>query len=897
MHYKNLTFILLKTMDLYLYFVILKLKGGIYLTYHTLTSKQTVDSLSSNAAVGLSSPQAQERLQQYGENKLREQKKKTNLQRFFDQFKDAMILILILAAIVSFIIACTEGDPKEFFEPLLILLIVVINAIMGMMQESKAEKALDALKSLSAPHAKVLRDGEEKVLEASQIVPGDIVRLEAGDFIPADGRLLKSTSLKVEESALTGESVPAEKEADMVIDEKAPLGDRCNMVFSGCSVTYGTGLAVITATGMNTEMGKIANLLESENEGQTPLQQKLAVLGKQLGFLALAACAVIFIVGILNGIPAIEIFMTAVSLAVSAIPEGLPAIVTIVLSIGVQKMVQKNAIIRRLPAVETLGSASVICSDKTGTLTQNRMTLVKGYLEGMDSTEEIGTQNSDSIRKLLMYGTLCSDSSVVFSADGEQHVGDPTETAIIVAAHKNGMEKNDLCTAYPRLAELPFDSDRKLMSTVNRIDGKNIVIVKGAFDMLTNRCVSGDFKKAAEMNYEMSNSALRVLALAYKELDEVPENPSSELLENNLIFLGLVGMIDPPRPEAKEAVAVCRKAGIKPVMITGDHVVTASAIARELGILEDGDKALTGAELDAMTDSQLDDEVEHISVYARVSPENKIRIVKAWQRKDQIVSMTGDGVNDAPALKAADIGCAMGITGTDVAKGAADITLTDDNFATIVDAVREGRGIYANIMKVVGFLLGTNIGEVLLVFTAMLLWHKTPLLSMQLLWINLVTDSLPAIALGMEEVEADVMLQKPRPKNEGIFAHGFGVRIFLQGVMFGLLSLIAYKVGETVTGTVSGGQTLAFMVLSLSQVVQAFNMRSEHSLFKIGIFSNQKLNGAALISIIMVVLVLFTPLSIPFGLVLLPGKLYLIGLGLILVPLVVMEGSKAFGLI
>lgn len=867
------------------------------MNYHTLTSKQTVDSLSSNAALGLSSQQAQERLQKYGENKLKEQKKKTNLQRFFDQFKDAMILILILAAIVSFIIACMEGDLKEFFEPLLILLIVVINAIMGMMQESKAEKALDALKSLSAPHAKVLRDGEEKVLEATQIVPGDIVRLEAGDFIPADGRLLKSTSLKVEESALTGESVPAEKEADMVIDEKAPLGDRCNMVFSGCSVTYGTGLAVITATGMNTEMGKIANLLESEEEGQTPLQRKLAVLGKQLGFLALAACAVIFIVGIFNGIPAMEIFMTAVSLAVSAIPEGLPAIVTIVLSIGVQKMVRKNAIIRRLPAVETLGSASVICSDKTGTLTQNRMTLVKGYLEGMDSTEEIGTQNSDSIRKLLMYGTLCSDSSVVFGADSEQHVGDPTETAIIVAAHKNGMEKNNLCTSYPRLAELPFDSDRKLMSTVNRIDGKNIVIVKGAFDMLTSRCVSGDFKKAAEMNYEMSNSALRVLALAYKELDEVPENPSSELLENNLIFLGLVGMIDPPRPEAKEAVAVCRKAGIKPVMITGDHVVTASAIARELGILESGDKALTGAELDAMTDSQLDDEVEHISVYARVSPENKIRIVKAWQRKNQIVSMTGDGVNDAPALKAADIGCAMGITGTDVAKGAADITLTDDNFSTIVDAVREGRGIYANIMKVVGFLLGTNIGEVLLVFVAMLLWHKTPLLSMQLLWINLVTDSLPAIALGMEEVESDVMLQKPRPKNEGIFAHGFGVRIFLQGVMFGLLSLIAYKTGETVTGTVSGGQTLAFMVLSLSQVVQAFNMRSEHSLFKIGIFSNRKLNGAALISLIMVALVLFTPLSIPFGLVLLPGKLYLIGLGLILVPLVVMECSKAFGLI
>ena len=429
------------------------------------------------------------------------------------------------------------------------------------------------------------------------------------------------------------------------------------------------------------------------------------------------------------------------------------------------------------------------------------------------------------------------------------------------------------------------------------MDGKNIVIVKGAFDMLTSRCVSGDFKKAAEMNYEMSNSALRVLALAYKELDEVPENPSSELLENNLIFLGLVGMIDPPRPEARDAVAVCRRAGIKPVMITGDHVVTASAIAKELGILEKGDMAITGAELDAMTDSELDGRVERISVYARVSPENKIRIVKAWQRKDRIVSMTGDGVNDAPALKAADIGCAMGITGTDVAKGAADMTLTDDNFATIVEAVREGRGIYANIRKVVGFLLGTNIGEVVLVFAAMLLWHKSPLISMQLLWINLVTDSLPAIALGMEAVEADVMEQKPRPKNEGLFAHGLGVRVVLQGIMFGVLALAAYWLGETQTGSVSGGRTMAFMVLALSQIVQSFNMRSEHSLFKIGVFSNHMLNRAALVSAAMVAVVLFTPLRTAFGLLLLPGKLYLQSLGLIFVPLLVMELSKAFGLI
>ncbi len=872
---------------------------------HNQPGEQVLSDLQTNPDSGLSSAAVTERLAQYGENRLREKKKKSTLRRFFDQFKDVMILILIAAAIISFVMVCMEQHWGELFEPGLILLIVILNAIMGVYQEGKAEKALDALKNMSAPHARVIRDGKESVIDASQLVPGDIIKLEAGDFVPADARLLASTSLKSEESALTGESVPSEKDALVIVDEKAPIGDRTNMVFSGCSITYGTAIAVVTGTGMNTEMGKIAGLLDGEGDAQTPLQKKLAQLGKYLGIMALVACAIIFVVGIFSETMEIkDVFMTAISLAVSAIPEGLPAIVTIVLSIGVQRMVKKNALIRRLPAVETLGSASIICSDKTGTLTQNRMTLVKAYVDGKGETESISAENTDEIRNLLRLGTLCCDGSVVIAEDGtETHIGDPTETSIVLAAHKNGMEKDDLNKTYPRLTGIPFDSDRKLMTTVNRMDDRNVVIVKGAFDMLAARCISGDLETAKRITEEMSEGALRVLAVAYKVIDTVPEKPTSEELENGLTFLGLVGMIDPPRPECKVAVATCRRAGIKPVMITGDHVVTASAIARELGILEEGDDAITGAQLDAMTEEELDARVEHISVYARVSPENKIRIVKAWQRKGQVVSMTGDGVNDAPALKAADIGCAMGITGTDVAKGAADMTLTDDNFATIVDAVREGRGIYANIKKVVGFLLGTNIGEVILVFVAMLLWQETPLLSMQLLWINLVTDSLPAIALGMEPVETDVMDHKPKPKNEGLFAGGLGIRVVLMGAMFAGLSLLAFFLGSRVLTPAgvdpqTAGQTMAFMVLSASQVLHAFNMRSEKSLFKTGIFGNGKLNWAALASLLLVVLVLFVPgLNTVFGLAILTPKLYLIGLGLMFVPTVIMEFCKLTGLI
>ena len=862
------------------------------MNYHHKPLELVEEELQTSFTNGLTDEIATKRYVENGPNKLKEKKKKTTFQRFIEQFKDVMILILLAAAVVSFVVAIVEKNPSELFEPLIILLIVIINAVMGVIQENKAEKALDALKNMSSPHARVIRNGVEKIIPSEELVVGDIVKLEAGDFVPADARLILATSLKSEESALTGESVPSEKNADETVDENAPLGDRKNMVYSGCTLTYGTAVAVATATGMDTEMGKIANMLASESDTQTPLQKKLSSLGKYLGVIALLACAVIFVIGFINNLPVLEIFMTAVSLAVSAIPEGLPAIVTIVLSIGVQRMVKKNAIIRRLPAVETLGSASVICSDKTGTLTQNRMTLVKTYLDN-GTIEQVSDKLSKESLDLVNFGTLCSDGAVTLDDNGVyKHIGDPTETAIVYASTINGSAKVDLDSTHPRVAGLPFDSDRKLMSVVVEKDNKLLVITKGAFDSIEKICSAGNLEKAKATVDEMSSNALRVLAIAYKYIDKLPDEVTFDTIESDLTFMGLVAMIDPPRPEAKEAVAVCRQAGIKPVMITGDHVVTASAIAKELGILVDGDLAVMGVELDAMTDNELDEKLEHISVYARVSPENKIRIVKAWQRKGQVVAMTGDGVNDAPALKAADIGCAMGITGTDVAKGAADMTLTDDNFSTIVEAVKEGRGIYANIKRVVGFLLGTNIGELVCVFVAMLLWHVSPLASMQLLWINLVTDSFPAIALGMEAVPEDIMNNKPKPKTEGLFAHGFGVQIILQGIMFGALSLVAYYLGTTMIGGQLAGQTMAFIVLSLSQVVHSFNMRSDCSLFKIGPFGNKKLNLAASFSLIMVALVLFTPINKLFELILLPWYMYLIALGLILVPLVVLEIHK-----
>ena len=865
--------------------------------FHNKSSNEVKDFLKTDFVNGLSSDDALLRINEYGENKLEGKKKKSILRRFAEQFCDVMIIILIIAAIISFVVACVEGESGEFFEPILILLIVVLNAVMGVMQESKAEKALDALQNMSTPHARVIRNGKVDLIDATLLVPGDVILLEAGDFVPADARIFESSSLKSEESALTGESVPVEKDCRALVDVSAPIGDRVNMVYSGCCITYGTAKAVVVSTGMNTEMGKIANLLSDETDTQTPLQKKLAHLGKYLGFIALGACGVIFVVGLLNKLELLDIFMTSVSLAVSAIPEGLPAIVTIVLSIGVQRMVKRRALIRRLPAVETLGSASVICSDKTGTLTQNRMTVVKVWCSGDETSTDAENVVGGRALELLKFATLCCNGSVTVKDGKEEHIGDPTETAIVRIAQKNGFEKDALFEQFPRVFELPFDSDRKLMSSINLIGDKKFLIVKGAFDELVKRCVGGDVKKAVNITEDLSGEALRVIAVAVKPIEDIPETVTSENLENNLVLLGLIAMIDPPRPEARDAVAICKKAGIKPIMITGDHIITASAIARKLGILDDNSRAITGSELDSMDDAQLDSIVEEISVYARVSPENKIRIVKAWQRKGQVVSMTGDGVNDAPALKAADIGCAMGITGTDVAKGAADMILTDDNFATIVEAVSEGRGIYSNIKKVVGFLLGTNIGEVICVFVAMLLWHQSPLLSMQLLCINLVTDSLPAIALGMENVDKNIMNKPPKPRNEGLFANGMGIRIVLQGCMFAILSLVAFAIGRAVYGDVTGGQTLAFFTLAMSQVVHAFNMRSSQSLFKTGFFGNKALNKSVLISIVLVLIVVFTPIRIAFELVVLPWYAYACGIAFSLVPVVIMEISKKLNLV
>ena len=864
--------------------------------WHSHTPEQVTAELKVDPKAGLSSAVAAERLAEYGENRLQEKKPLSFFRRFLNQLKDTMVIILMLAAAVSLVLCFYEqffgSGTGDWLEPIVIVAIVLLNAVLGVMQEQKAEAALAALKNMSAPNARVLRDGKTTTLPAYGLVPGDILHLEAGDVVPADCRVLEAYSLRSNESALTGESVPVEKGAADTYENITPLAERTNMLYSGCGITNGTAVAVVVATGMQSEMGHIASMLEGEEGGDTPLQQKMTRLGKTLGWIALAVCVIIFIIGLLKGMKPMELFMTAVSLAVAAIPEGMPAIVTIVLALGVQRMVKKNAIIRRLPAVETLGSASVICSDKTGTLTQNRMTLRQAYV-GRQTVELDGIVHTPGLEQLIRLAALCTNATIVTENGQEKLIGDPTETAILAYLRVMGYDKEELLTDMPRIGELPFDSERKCMTTVHMADGQALVIVKGAPETVLDKCVKGHIEETVAANAAMGEHALRVLAVAYKILDTAPAVYAPEVLECDLTLAGLVGMIDPPRPEVKAAIKDCDSAGIRTVMITGDNVVTASAIAEELGILHEGESAITGQELEALSEEELDENIHRYRVYARVTPADKIRIVKAWQKRGDVVAMTGDGVNDAPALKAADIGCAMGITGTDVAKGAADITLMDDNFSTIVTAAKEGRGIYDNIRKAVSFLLSCNLGEILTVFIAILLWRQTPLLPIQLLWINLVTDSLPALALGVEPPEADIMNRKPRSRTESLFSGGAGIGAVWQGGMFAILTLIAYYLGSIVWNNPPLGATMAFATLALGQLVHAVNMRSSHSLFRIGLLSNPSMIGAFFGSLALLLAVLLIPgVQDVFSLVPMGLTAWGIVLSLAIAPLVIMEIYK-----
>ncbi len=823
--------------------------------WHSKTAHEVMAELKTGQASGLSGAESDRRLKEYGRNELEQRERESLLMRFLDQMKDPMIIVLLAAAVLS-LIASRGGD---WIDAIIILLIVVVNACISISQEDNAEKALEALRKMSAPLAKVIRDGKMTRLETALLVPGDIILLEAGDLVPADARILDCANLKADESAMTGESVPVSKEALDSMPPETVLGDRENMVISATVITNGRATAVVTATGMNTEVGRIANLLMGEEDNDTPLQRKMAEISKTLSFICLGVCAVMFGVGMLQHKGILEMFMTAVSLAVAAIPEGLPAIVTIVLAMGVQRMVKRSAIVKKLPAVETLGCASVICSDKTGTLTQNKMTVVEVWSRG-------GNRSA-----ALTIGALCNDSKLAYGKDGAPRcVGDPTETAMVTIAALEGIDKNRLEKDMPRKAELPFDSQRKLMSTVHPLPGGGYrVMVKGAPDVLLRRCAvvagGGTVKEVLAANENMASRALRVLGTAYKDLSAIPSELTTETLETGLTFVGLLGMIDPPRPEVKAAVAECYAAGIRPVMITGDHKLTAVAIAKELDIFRPGNLAITGEDLDFMPQGLLEQDIEKFAVFARVSPEHKMRIVKAWQKLGKVVAMTGDGVNDAPALKVADIGCAMGITGTDVAKGASDMILTDDNFATIVQAVEQGRGIYANIRKAIHYLLSCNIGEIITIFVATLFnFHQMPLVPVQLLWLNLVTDSLPALALGVEPVEEGVMKQKPRDAQESLFARGFSLRLAWQGVMVGLLTLTAYYLGEYVLSDPNladaTANTMAFATLTMCQLFHAFDVRSErHSLFQIGILSNKAMNKAFVVGMAMQLAVLCIP--------------------------------------
>lgn len=864
-----------------------------------METKEAARRLETDEKQGLTSQMAAERLVQKGRNELAETDgKKSLFWRFLAQFDDFMILLLLGAAVVSVVISRLSGE-NDVLDAVMILGIVVLNAALGLFQESKAEKALEALKKMAAPHARVIRDGIVREIPAAEVVPGDLLLLETGDAVCADGRVVESRSLKTEESALTGEALPVEKTSVGGLPEETATGDRKNMVLAGGYVVYGKGKVLVTATGMDTEMGRIAAMLFHTSDSMTPLQKKLEQTGKQLGIGALAICALIFCMGILQEKPPFSMFMTAVSLAVAAIPEGLPAIVTIVLAMGTSRMSEKHTIVRRLSAVETLGGAQVICSDKTGTLTQNRMqvTTWTDYSRREPKNEDL----RETVANLF---ALCNDCNV---SDGNLQ-GEPTEKALGEYAQSMGIDFAALRRDMPRVGEIPFSSARKRMTTLHKTEDGWISVTKGAPDILLEKCAfcmegSGQVpfddrrKSMARMvNGEMAAQALRVVAVAFRQWSEKPPL-TEEALERNLVFAGMAGMVDPPRPEVKEAVHLCRQAGIRPVMITGDHVLTAEAIGRELGIYQKGDCAVTGAELDKMSDKELETAAETCTVFARVAPEHKVRIVQAFQKRGNVVAMTGDGVNDAPALKTADIGCAMGKSGTEVAKGASDLILTDDNFATIVEAVREGRGIYDNIRKAVHFLLSSNIGEILTIFVAMLLGWVAPLLPIQLLWVNLVTDSLSAIALGMEPAEENIMERPPRKNTDSLFGDGLGGRILLEGVMIGVLALLAFGIGHVYFDQENGyavGRTMAFAVLSLSQLVHAFNMRGEGSLGKLPFCSNKWLLMAFVVgATLQCVVIMMPPLAGIFQVVPLNGEQWLLTAALALAPLPLVELEKA----
>lgn len=867
--------------------------------WYTLSTKEVEKQMQTNIEFGLNEKQVKDKQNRFGLNKLEEKKKESIVIKFIKQFNDFMIIILIIASIISAVVARLEGS-NDYFDSIIIIAIVVFNAIMGLVQEAKAEKSLEALKKMTAPTCRVKRNGKISTIKSEQIVPGDIVLLEAGNYVPADCRLISSSNLKIEESSLTGETVPVLKEANSILKEKTALGDMVNMAFSTTIVVNGHGEAIVTDIGMNTKVGKIAKMIITNEAPETPIQKKLEEVGKSLGIACLGICLLIFVIGLLKKIEPIEMFMTSVGLAVAAIPEGLPAIVTIMLSIGVTKMAKKNSIIRKLPAVETLGSSSVICSDKTGTLTQNKMQVTKiANINGE-------TNDKEYIKWLMGMATMCTDVEISKENEKMELTGEPTEKAIVSKALDEGQNKNELYNVMKRVKDIPFDSSRKMMTTIHKMPNGYRVITKGAPDVLLKRCnkvydngnvTTLDYSKTKlieNQNNKMADEALRVLAIAYLDIPNLPSKIDTETVEKNLIFIGLIGMIDPPREGVKEAVATCKKAGIKTVMITGDHIITAKAIAKDLGILRGSDLAVTGEELDKIPQSILQKNIMNYSVFARVTPEHKVRIVKAYQSTGAVVAMTGDGVNDAPALKNADIGIAMGKNGTDVAKNAADMVLTDDNFVTIVEAVKQGRNIFDNIKKAVHFLIATNIGEIVTIFLGLVLGLKSPLLAIQLLWINLVTDSLPAIALGLEKPEADIMDKKPRDSKKGIFADGLWQRIITEGTMLGILTLVAFSVGNYLYD-IEVGRTMAFVSLGLLELVHSFNIKSEESIFKVGLFENKYLMGAFILGVILQIVVVVIPsVAEVFKLVPLTQVQWMYTFGISILPLVIMEIQKAF---